>query len=206
MCPIFDSSPLHQFSKSNDFIYLQLIFRKDLSIFVSPDLKFHNQPVLPFGDPRNFGSSDTTNELNQRNCCILSINLMPGPQNAKTVLSVNFLCQKKGQVVVRAYQDTISIIDWLYEWMNIWMDELSEYLHQSEHQCFQNICHLLTESKVIEAFMKHKWIPGIGILLPKLFWLTVRKNCSSDQKKRWKFEAEDREFLKILRSNSERSE
>ena len=76
---------------------------------------------------------------------------MPGPQNDKTVLSVNFLCQKKGQVVVRAYQDTISIIDWLYEWMNIWMDELSEYLHQSEHQCFQNICHLLTESKVIDA-------------------------------------------------------
>ena len=40
-----------------------------------------------------------------------------------------------------------------------------------------------------------------GILLPKLFWPTVRKNCSSDREKRLKFEAaEGREFSKILRS------
>ena len=39
-----------------------------------------------------------------------------------------------------------------------------------------------------------------GILLPKLFWPTVRKNCSSDQEKLLKFEAEGREFAKILRS------
>ena len=37
-----------------------------------------------------------------------------------------------------------------------------------------------------------------GILLPKLFWPTVRKKCSSDREKL--FKAEDREFLKILRS------
>ena len=36
-----------------------------------------------------------------------------------------------------------------------------------------------------------------GILLPKLFWSTVRKNCSSDQEK---LEAEGREFAKFLRS------
>ena len=40
-----------------------------------------------------------------------------------------------------------------------------------------------------------------GILLPKLFWPTVRKNCSSD----WeeivlKFEAEGREFANFLSS------
>ena len=29
-----------------------------------------------------------------------------------------------------------------------------------------------------------------GILLPKLFWPTERKNCSSDQQKLLKFEAE----------------
>ena len=40
----------------------------------------------------------------------------------------------------------------------------------------------------------------IGILLPKLFWPTVRKNCSSDREKLLKFEAEGREFAKILRS------
>ena len=39
-----------------------------------------------------------------------------------------------------------------------------------------------------------------GILLPKLFWPTVRKNCSSDWEKLLKFEAEGREFSKILRS------
>ena len=39
-----------------------------------------------------------------------------------------------------------------------------------------------------------------GILLPKLFWPTVRKKCSSDQEKLLKFEAEGREFAKILRS------
>ena len=39
-----------------------------------------------------------------------------------------------------------------------------------------------------------------GILLPKLFWPTVRKNCSSDREKFLKFEAEGREFSKFLRS------
>ena len=39
-----------------------------------------------------------------------------------------------------------------------------------------------------------------GILLPKLFWPTVRKKCSSDQETLLKFEAEGREFAKCLRS------
>ena len=38
-----------------------------------------------------------------------------------------------------------------------------------------------------------------GILLPKLFWPTVRKNCSRGRGKHLKFEAEGREFAKILR-------
>ena len=41
---------------------------------------------------------------------------------------------------------------------------------------------------------------NFGILLPKLFWPTVIKNCSSDREKLLKFEAESREFSKILRS------
>ena len=53
-----------------------------------------------------------------------------------------------------------------------------------------------------------------GILLPTLFWPTVRKNCSSDRENVLKFEAEGREFAKFLRSleqffqtvNCERSE
>ena len=39
-----------------------------------------------------------------------------------------------------------------------------------------------------------------GILFPKLFWPTVRKNCSGDWEKLLKFEAERQEFAKILRS------
>ena len=40
----------------------------------------------------------------------------------------------------------------------------------------------------------------IGILLPKLFGPTVRKNCSSDREKVLKLEAEGQEFAKFLRS------
>ena len=36
-----------------------------------------------------------------------------------------------------------------------------------------------------------------GILLPKLFWPTVRKNCSCDREKPLKFEAEGK-FLRSL--------
>ena len=50
-----------------------------------------------------------------------------------------------------------------------------------------------------------------GILLPKLFWPTVRKHCSSDWEKLLKIKAEGQEFSKILITgtiywNSERSE
>ena len=48
-----------------------------------------------------------------------------------------------------------------------------------------------------------------GSLLPKLFWPTVRKKCSSNREKLLKFEAEGQELAKVLRticSNSERSE
>ena len=40
--------------------------------------------------------------------------------------------------------------------------------------------------------------PIFGILLPKLFWPTLRKNCSSNQEKHLEFEAEGREFAKFL--------
>ena len=37
-------------------------------------------------------------------------------------------------------------------------------------------------------------------MFPKLFLHTVRKKCSSDREKLWKFETEGRVFAKILRS------
>ena len=43
---------------------------------------------------------------------------------------------------------------------------------------------------VLERFS----LQWIGILLPKLFWPTVRKKCSSDREKVLKFEAEGQEF------------
>ena len=58
----------------------------------------------------------------------------------------------------------------------------------------------------MKPYMKNTWCTGAGqnhgnyILLPKLFWPTVRKNCSGDREKLLKFEAESREFAKILRS------
>ena len=39
-----------------------------------------------------------------------------------------------------------------------------------------------------------------GILFPKLFWPTVRRNCSTDIEKLLKFESELQEFGKFLRS------
>ena len=39
-----------------------------------------------------------------------------------------------------------------------------------------------------------------GILLPKLFWPTVRKNCSSNQDKLLKFEVEGQELANFFRS------
>ena len=44
------------------------------------------------------------------------------------------------------------------------------------------------------------YLVKIGILLPKLFWPIVRKKISNDQENVLKFEAEGREFAKILRS------
>ena len=40
---------------------------------------------------------------------------------------------------------------------------------------------------------------GNGILLPKLFWPTVRKNCSTDREKLLKFKAEGRDDKSILK-------
>ena len=40
---------------------------------------------------------------------------------------------------------------------------------------------------------------NLGILLPKLFWPTLRKKCFSDREKLLKFETEGQEFAKLLR-------
>ena len=60
-----------------------------------------------------------------------------------------------------------------------------------------------SSSKAFETHTKIKFSENIfrnGILLPKLFWPIVWKNCSSDQEKLLKFEAEGQESAKFLRS------
>ena len=42
-CPIFDSSPVHQFSKFNNFLWACWFLGKNISNFVSLDLKLHNR-------------------------------------------------------------------------------------------------------------------------------------------------------------------
>ena len=54
------------------------------------------------------------------------------------------------------------------------------------------------EFKCTEA--KQKLRVGFSFLLAKLFWPTMRNNCSSDREKLLKFEAEGLEFCKILKS------
>ena len=61
------------------------------------------------------------------------------------------------------------------------------------------IGHMILFSKSMEN--KSNIFPIInGILLPKLFWPTVRKKCSSDREKLLKLEAEGQEFAIFLRS------
>ena len=57
----------------------------------------------------------------------------------------------------------------------------------------------------VDARIGQRFVSSIGnigncILLPKLFWPIVRKNCSSDREKLLQFEAEGQEFSKFLRS------
>ena len=73
-------------------------------------------------------------------------------------------------------------------------------------EAFLNL-HLMTRkilflwnSNPSHNFMLKKKLPLVLGLLPKLFWPTVIKNCSSDREKLLKFEAEGREFEKFLRS------
>ena len=54
-------------------------------------------------------------------------------------------------------------------------------------------------STIVETESDIEWIWN-GILFPKLFWPTVRRNCSSDRENILKFEAEGQECAKSLRS------
>ena len=96
---------------------------------------------------------------------------------------------------------------WAYPWRRNSSFRLSiKFQFVSFMQFFQLLCcHL----KILQIYCeKSLFSPKIdlfcdvcapnGILLPKLFWPTVRKNCSSDREKLLKFDAEGREFARSL--------
>ena len=68
----------------------------------------------------------------------------------------------------------------------------NQLLKELENNSGKLIHHVKT-NEVVHVVM-------VCILLPKLFWPTARKNCSSDREKLLKFEAESWEFAKFLRS------
>ena len=59
---------------------------------------------------------------------------------------------------------------------------------------------LTVTEKTCDFFYSRNSQSRNGILLPKLFFPTVRKKCSSDREKLLKFKAEGQEFAKFLRS------
>ena len=110
------------------------------------------------------------------------------PHCAKTwaALSMQWRCEKKAII----YQIDI----WVHA--VLWSLLLSVLLYFHTSRLFEMNC----SNPSFFVFLYKKVRMYFGILLPKLFWPTVRKNCSSDQEKLLKFEAEGREFAKILRS------
>ena len=81
---------------------------------------------------------------------------------------------------------------------------LGKYCHSSQEPIVSTGNSLVVVFRTDYSQAKFKWMSQKfkknGILLPKLFWPTVRKNCSSDWQKLMKFKAEGQEFSKILRS------
>ena len=91
------------------------------------------------------------------------------------------------------------------------MLRISSFINRPEGNCefkcdFKTIFELLCNSFLremsegVEKWLTHFQCFITGILLPKLFWPTVGRNCSSDREKLLKFEAEGRESANFLRS------
>ena len=72
-----------------------------------------------------------------------------------------------------------------------------EFAVLAGHSCFSRT-NLIQGEGPIERLAK--FCRPYGILLPKLFWPTVRKNCSNDWEKLLKFRAEGWDFAQVLRS------
>ena len=110
--------------------------------------------------------------------------------NLMQTLVCNFYCTVYyRQKLEQLYTITHSILQ--LSWTNLTNPNIT-------HLFFFLICHGIF--LLITIFTKKCIRQRNGILLPKLFWPTVRKKCSSVWEKLVKFEAEDREFAQFLRS------
>ena len=91
-------------------------------------------------------------------------------------------------------------------WWSYWFQVNLITNIQFSFSCLQKILFLFISEN---SWLCYMWCPmevqkrissRYGILLPKLFWPTVGKNCSRDREKVLNFKAEGREFSKFLRS------
>ena len=98
----------------------------------------------------------------------------------------------------RAFWGEILHLNFILNLAKYWRDQKSHKINHKwkNGQCWENWCE---NYKLRSTYFENRKYRN-GILLPKLFWPTVRKNCSSDREKLLKFEAEGREFAKLLRS------
>ena len=77
----------------------------------------------------------------------------------------------------------ISLVPFWYAWTKF-VQVFRKWLHSEWYMwMLQTIWFSRSHRK--SSFRAKPLYFGFGILLPKLFWPTVRKNCSSDQEKFW---------------------
>ena len=81
-----------------------------------------------------------------------------------------------------------------------WM--IGRGMSENTSQTLHHVAEMHEYENGLKNFLKdNSWFWSNNcILLPKLFWPTVRKNCSTDREKLLKLEAENQEFAKFLRS------
>ena len=91
---------------------------------------------------------------------------------------------------------------WKFQWEQTYALKIklkSRITSQNSHFILKNIVVKQIRSTKTHQFV-HAWLWEIGILLPKLFWPTVKKKCSSYREKLLKFEIKGWEFANFLRS------
>ena len=105
--------------------------------------------------------------------------------------------------------------NWNSNFWRLWCREQVTYLSWIQKKCFPILANMYISLKLEDLWVHekkfHHYSNGVihityhqytknGILLPKLFWPTLRKNYFGDQEKLLKFEGEGQEFVKCLKS------